>query len=104
MTRVHTPVLVEEVLRFLALKPTGVYVDCTLGTGGHALAIAARLTTGRLIGMDKDSMALRFAQERLGTLPNSLVHSSFVHLTDVLDRLGQGSVDGLLADLGVSTP
>ena len=105
MVRWHTPVMVEEVLHFLAPKPGGVYVDATVGTGGHAAALLERFSTVRLIGLDKDSMALEIAQERL--LPfhprYRLVHTSYEKLTDTLDRLGQGSVDGILADLGVST-
>lgn len=97
--------MVEEVLDFLAVKPDGVYVDATIGTGGHAAAILDRLTTGRLIGVDKDPMALEFAQERLHPHQRNLllVRSSHAQLPDVLEQVGSGPVDGLLADLGVST-
>ncbi|MDA2914003.1 16S rRNA (cytosine(1402)-N(4))-methyltransferase RsmH [Acidobacteriia bacterium AH_259_A11_L15] len=97
--------MVEEVLRFLAVKPEGVYVDATVGTGGHAAAILERLTTGRLIGVDKDPMALEFAQERLKPYQRDLqlVRSSYAQLPQVLEPVGPGPVDGLLADLGVSS-
>ena len=105
MTRWHTPVLLKEVLDFLAVKPDGVYVDATLGTGGHAEAILSRLTTGRLIGLDRDPMALEIAQERLRPYSSrlELVRASFSHLPDALARTGLGQVDGVLADLGVSS-
>ncbi|MEE8200141.1 MAG: 16S rRNA (cytosine(1402)-N(4))-methyltransferase RsmH [Candidatus Acidoferrales bacterium] len=105
MASVHTPAMVEEVLRFLAVKPEGVYVDATVGTGGHAAAILERLTTGRLIGVDKDPMALEFAQARLKPYQRDLqlVRSSYAQLPQVLEPVGPGSVDGLLADLGVSS-
>ncbi|MBI4466522.1 MAG: 16S rRNA (cytosine(1402)-N(4))-methyltransferase RsmH [Acidobacteria bacterium] len=97
--------MVEEVLEWLDLNPEGLYVDATVGTGGHAAAILARLTTGRLIGLDKDPMALSIAQERLREFQPrlQLVRSSYAHLPDVLEQLGASPVDGLLADLGVST-
>ncbi|MFQ5723260.1 MAG: 16S rRNA (cytosine(1402)-N(4))-methyltransferase RsmH [Terriglobia bacterium] len=105
MASVHIPAMVEEVLRFLAVKPEGVYVDATVGTGGHAAAILERLTTGRLIGVDKDPMALEFAQERLKPYQRDLqlVRSSYAQLPQVLEQVGSGPVDGLLADLGVSS-
>ncbi|MGH9862858.1 MAG: 16S rRNA (cytosine(1402)-N(4))-methyltransferase RsmH [Candidatus Acidiferrales bacterium] len=105
MVRWHTPVMVEEALHFLAPKPGGVYVDATVGTGGHAAALLERFSTVRLIGLDKDSMALEIAQERL--LPfhprYRLVHTTHANLTDTFTRSGLGSVDGILADLGVSS-
>jgi len=97
--------MVEEVLSFLVGNPAGVYLDATLGTGGHAAALLDRYPRTTLIGLDKDPMALRIAQERL--LPfhprYRLVHTSYKDLSDTLERLNQGSVDGILADLGVST-
>lgn len=97
--------MVNEVLEFLAIRPAGVYVDATVGTGGHAQAILARLTTGRLIGLDKDSMALTIAQERLRSFQPRfhLVHASYADLNEALARLCHGPVDGILADLGVSS-
>jgi len=97
--------MVEEVLGFLGWNPTGVYVDATVGTGGHAAALLERLPEASLIGFDKDPMALSIAQERLRPFHPRyrLVHTSYANLSDTLGRLGQGSVDGLLADLGVSS-
>ncbi len=97
--------MVEEVLHFLAVKPEGVYVDATVGAGGHAEAILARLTTGRLIGLDKDPMALTIAQERLRPYQPHyhLARTDYANLTDELDRLSQDAVDGILADLGLSS-
>ena len=92
-------------MSFLVGNPTGVFLDATLGTGGHAVALLDRYPRASLIGLDKDPMALRIAQERL--LPfhprYRLVHTSYEKLTDTLDRLSQSPVDGILADLGVST-
>ena len=103
--RWHTPVMVEEVLHFLAIRPDGIYLDATVGTGGHAEAICARLTTGKLIGVDRDPMALEIAQERLRSFAPrlELIRSSHAHLHTVLERVGVDTVDGILADLGVST-
>lgn len=101
----HTPVLVEEVLHFLAVRPDGLYLDATIGTGGHAEAVLARLTTGRLIGMDRDPKALGTAQERLRPFVSklTLVADTFARLAEIQQRLSLGPLDGLLADLGVST-
>ena len=101
----HIPVMVGEVLQYLAVRPGGIYVDATLGLGGHAEAICARLTTGRLIGVDKDPMALERAQERLqgfGTRFEA-AQGSFAELGSLLESRGVSKVDGILADLGVSS-
>lgn len=97
--------MVAETLHYLAVDPAGVYVDATVGTGGHAAALLERLTSGRLIGMDKDFLALSIAQERLRPYQPRFhpVHSTYADLTEVLQRLNQGPVDGILADLGVSS-
>ena len=97
--------MVEEVLSFLAVSPAGIYVDATLGAGGHAAAVLERLTTGRLIGLDKDPMALEIAQERLRQYQPRyhLVRSAYANLTEALAGLSQGPVNGILADLGVSS-
>ncbi|MFQ5926876.1 MAG: 16S rRNA (cytosine(1402)-N(4))-methyltransferase RsmH [Terriglobia bacterium] len=102
--RWHTPVLVEEVLDWLAVRPDGLYLDATLGTGGHAEALLARLTTGRLIGVDRDPMALEIAQERLQPYAAklTLVEDTFARLAEIQQRLSLGPCDGLVADLGVS--
>jgi len=102
----HVPVLLRECLEGLAIDPGGVYVDGTLGGGGHSFEIAKRLTTGRLIGIDRDEEALRAAGERLAPFGEkvTLVRSNFDRLGEVLDDLGIPAVDGMLFDLGVSSP
>jgi len=65
LSALHTPVLVEQVVRWLRIRPDGTYIDATVGPGGHALEIARRLSTGRLIGIDRDPRALEIARERL---------------------------------------
>jgi len=101
----HTPVMVEEVLSFLAVTPRGVYVDATVGLGGHAAALLDKLPGAQLIGLDKDSMALEIAQERLRQYQPRyhLVRSTYANLTEALGGLAQGPVNGILADLGVSS-
>lgn len=102
----HEPVLLAECLAGLALKPDGIYVDGTLGGAGHSRHIAAQLTTGRLIGIDRDDTALRAAGERLAPYGDrvTLVKSNFDRLGEILDELGIERVDGMLFDLGVSSP
>jgi 16S rRNA (cytosine1402-N4)-methyltransferase len=101
----HTPVLLEEVLSWLRIRPTGIYVDATLGLGGHAVEIARRLTTGKLIGLDRDAQALEVARERLKEFENNvtLVQANFGRIDEVASELGLPPVDGVLADLGVSS-
>ena len=102
----HVSVLLEECLEGLAIKPDGIYVDGTLGGAGHSGQIAKRLTTGRLIGIDRDSIALSVAKERLAPYEKNvtLVHSNFCEIAQVLKDLGIAGVDGILLDLGVSSP
>ena len=90
----------------LAIRPDGIYLDGTLGGAGHSYEIASRLTTGRLIGLDRDEVALAAARERLKPFADrvTLVHSNFQALSAVLDDLGIAKVDGMLFDLGVSSP
>ena len=100
----HIPVLLDECLQGLAIRPEGVYVDGTAGGAGHSRAIAARLTTGRLVALDKDPDAVAVATERLAPYPcATVVQSDFSELGAVLDRLGIGEADGVLLDLGVSS-
>ena len=101
----HTPVLLEEVLEWLRIKPDGVYVDATAGAAGHSVAIAGRLTSGRLISLDRDAQALRIAQERLKEFAGrvTLVHKPFSKIAEAVHELGIAKVDGVLADLGVSS-
>jgi 16S rRNA (cytosine1402-N4)-methyltransferase len=101
----HTPVLLEEVLEWLRVRPDGTYIDATLGAGGHSEAIARQLTSGRLISLDRDAQALELAQERLKSFGEKvrLVQSPFSRIVEVALELGIPPVDGVLADLGVSS-
>ncbi len=100
----HEPVMTEEVLGFLLPQPGGLLVDCTVGAGGHAHALMTA-GAGRLIGLDRDPHALEIAREHLAEFGDRvrLVHADYRALDAVLDRLGIGEVDGVLADLGVSS-
>lgn len=102
----HVSVLLEECIEALSIKPDGIYVDGTLGGAGHSSRIAAKLTTGRLIGIDRDPVALEAAGERLKPFADrvTLVHSNFDEMDTVLKDLGISGVDGILMDLGVSSP
>ena len=102
----HVSVLLEECIEGLAIKPDGIYVDGTLGGAGHSSRIAAKLTTGRLIGIDRDNVALEAAAERLKPYEDrvTLVHANFCDMDEALEKLGIDKVDGILLDLGVSSP
>ena len=102
----HISVLLQECLDGLNIKPDGIYVDGTLGGAGHSSQIAARLTTGRLIGIDRDPVALKAAGERLAPYQDrvTLVHSNFCEVKQILQDLELPGVDGILLDLGVSSP
>ena len=102
----HVSVLLEECIQGLAIKPDGIYVDGTLGGAGHSSRIAAKLTTGRLIGIDRDNVALEAAAERLKPYEDrvTLVHANFCDMDQALQGLGIDKVDGILLDLGVSSP
>jgi 16S rRNA (cytosine1402-N4)-methyltransferase len=101
----HTPVLVEEVLTWLRIQPTGTYIDATVGLGGHAIEIARRLTTGKLIGLDRDAQALEIARERLKDFEGNvtLVQGNFGRIDEIAKEMGLPPVAGVLADLGVSS-
>ena len=103
---VHRPVLLDECIDALAIRPDGIYLDGTLGRAGHSREIARRLTTGRLICVDRDQAALDAAADKLGEQMErvTLVHSNFDRLDEILDTLGIGGVNGMLFDLGVSSP
>lgn len=102
----HISVLLEECIENLNIKPDGIYVDGTLGLGGHSEQILKRLTTGRLIGIDRDESAIRRTGERLKAYSDkmTLVHGNFCDVAQILDELGVDAVDGMLFDLGVSSP
>ncbi len=102
----HVSVLLEESLEALKLRPDGIYLDGTLGGAGHSARIAAQLSTGLLIGVDRDPKALAAAEARLAPWAERvrLVHANFRELDGILDRLGIPAVDGILLDLGVSSP
>lgn len=100
----HIPVLLAEAIEWLAVRPEGTYVDATVGAGGHSRAILERLTTGRLIALDKDPAAVELARNNLGA-PNervTVVEQDFSELRSLLARLAPQGVDGILADLGFS--
>jgi 16S rRNA (cytosine1402-N4)-methyltransferase len=101
----HTPVLLDEVLEWLRVRPDGIYLDATLGAGGHSAAIAERLSSGRLISLDRDALALEIARERLKEFGNrvTLVHAPFSRIAEAVQGLAIAKVDGVLADLGVSS-
>lgn len=102
----HVSVLLDECIDALHIKPDGIYVDGTLGGAGHSSQIVKRLTTGRHIGIDRDPVALKAAGERLAPYGDrvTLVHSNFCEIKQVLEDLGIDGVDGILLDLGVSSP
>lgn len=102
----HKSVLLEECIQGLNLRPDGIYLDGTLGGAGHSSQIVQRLTTGRLIGVDRDQVALDAASQRLEPWKDrvTLVHSNFKEINSILDGLGIAGVDGMLFDLGVSSP
>ena len=102
----HVSVLLDECIEALNIQPDGIYVDGTLGGAGHSFHIAEKLTTGRLIGIDRDPIALEAAGKRLEPFKDrvTLVHSNFCQMAKVLDDLGIAGVDGILLDLGVSSP
>jgi 16S rRNA (cytosine1402-N4)-methyltransferase len=101
----HEPVLAAEVIEWLRIRPEGTYVDATCGTAGHAIEIARRLTTGRLIGIDRDPQALAIARERLKPYEEKvvLVHAEFSKIGEVKADLNLPPFDGVIADLGISS-
>jgi 16S rRNA (cytosine1402-N4)-methyltransferase len=100
----HIPVLFYETVDALNIKPDGIYVDCTAGGGGHSAAVAEKLTTGRLISIDQDPEAIAVLEKRFENNPNvTVVHDNFVNIKSVLNDLGIIGVDGVMADLGVSS-
>lgn len=102
----HIPVLRKEVIEGLKIKPDGLYVDATVGMGGHSYEIAGRLHTGRLIGIDRDPQALAASAKRLEEFGDrvQLLHGNFTDLKQILQGAGITKVDGILMDIGVSSP
>jgi 16S rRNA (cytosine1402-N4)-methyltransferase len=101
----HTPVLAAEAIGWLRIRPEGTYVDATTGTAGHAAEIARRLTTGRLLAIDRDPQALKIARERLKPYEQKvvLVHAEFSRIGELQREMNMPPFDGVLADLGVSS-
>ena len=101
----HVSVLKDESISGLNIQPDGIYVDCTTGGGGHSLEIAKRLKNGKLICIDKDIDALNFAKTRLKDYEDKIVfvNDNFLNIDKILDNLNIDFVDGILADLGVSS-
>ena len=102
----HRPVLLDECIEALNIRPEGTYLDGTLGRAGHSREIARRLTAGRLICVDRDRAALNAARERLAPWMDrvTLIHSNFDRVDEILDELSLSCVDGMLFDLGVPSP
>jgi 16S rRNA (cytosine1402-N4)-methyltransferase len=105
LTVLHTPVLVAEILDWLNIRPEGTYADGTVGTGGHLLEIAKRLTTGRVLGLDRDPQALEIARGRLGPHERQviLVQADFSKIGEVAAEKKLPLFDGVIADLGISS-
>lgn len=100
----HIPVLFNETIDALNVRPDGVYVDCTAGGGGHCAAVAERLTTGRIIAIDQDPEAIANLRDRFKDNDRVMViHDNFVNISSILESLGIDGVDGIMADLGVSS-
>lgn len=100
----HVPVLFRETIDSLEIRPDGVYADCTAGGGGHSAAIAQRLTTGRLIAVDRDPDAIETLTSRFRDKPNvTVVHENFLRIESIRAQYAPAGFDGILADLGVSS-
>ena len=102
----HIPVLLNETIEGLNVKPDGIYVDLTLGRGGHSKEVLKRLTTGRLISFDKDETAILESNENLAEFSEKFtgIHDDFRNFRKDLDEIGINKIDGIMADLGVSSP
>ena len=102
----HIPVLLNETINGLNVKPDGIYVDLTFGRGGHSSEVLKRLTSGRLIAFDKDEEAIKTAKEKFAGFSEKFtgIHDDFRNFRANLDKLGIEKIDGIMADLGVSSP
>lgn len=101
----HQPVLVEEMLTYLKINPSGCYVDGTLGRGGHSFALLSKLNEqGKIIALDRDRQAINAVQEETDDERLILVHENYINIPEVLNKLGVKKVDGMYFDLGFSSP
>ena len=102
----HIPVLLNEVIAGLNIKPSGIYLDLTVGRGGHSSEILKRLATGKLIAVDQDEEAIIASNARLKEIGSNfiVVRDNFSNLENILKDQGVSEVDGILMDLGVSSP
>lgn len=102
----HVPVLLEEVLDGLNIQPNGTYLDLTMGRAGHSSAILKRLTSGQLIAFDQDIASIEESRQRLSQISDrfTIIHQNFIHVDTALEAIGVTKVDGILMDLGVSSP
>ena len=102
----HISVMLHESINGLSIKPDGTYVDLTLGRGGHSSEILSKLDNGMLLAFDKDITALKNSADRLDQISSNykLIHSDYKNIKNELEKLGITSVDGIVADLGVSSP
>ncbi len=102
----HKSVLLEEVIENLNIHEDGIYVDCTLGYGGHSSEILKRIKTGYLYGFDQDDQAIEFSSKRLSAISDcfQIIHANFKDLKKCMDEIGVSKVDGILLDLGFSSP
>ena len=99
----HVPVLLDQVISGLDIKPDGIYIDGTCGGGGHSSEIAKRLTSGRLLGIDRDPDAVKAASERLASYNAKVVQGNYSDIMEIAKNEGASSPDGILLDLGVSS-
>lgn len=100
----HKPVLLEETVDMLSIKPNGIYIDGTAGGGGHSAQILSRLTTGKLISIDQDPDAVKTVTEKFRGNPCSIIRqANFTQMADIIKELGYDGADGILLDIGVSS-
>lgn len=105
MNNLHTPVLLNESINILGINPNGIYVDATAGMGGHSSKILEKLVNGKLICLDQDNFAIEFLTKKFKDFKNvNVIQSNFSNICEILKQLNINKVDGILADLGVSSP
>jgi len=103
-SKIHIPVMPREVLKFLLINEDGVYVDATAGTGGHTLTLLSKLKNGKIIALEKDAEMVKIFKENVNDARVFIVHTSYLNLHDILKELRIEKVDGILFDLGISSP